>query len=623
MTKKLWTLLVLLIAFMLVLGACNDKEEGTTSSPETNTDSGTKDDGDKEEEEEEEGEGEETAAEDKESPFPISMTSDKDAVSGGTLKVALVKDSPFQGIFSYVLYEDAYDADILAYSSNSLFEVDGDFLLTDEGIASLEVDQENKKATIKIREGVKWSDGEPLKIEDLIQPYLIIGHPEYTGVRYDGDFQNIVGAVEYHEGKADTISGLKKVDETTLEISLIEVSPAIFSGGDGLWTYAEPSHILKDLPVDTLIESDPVRKNPVTLGAFKIDKVVPGEAVQLVANENHWRGKPKLDGVLIKVVPSSSASVALKAGEYDIASSFSAAKIEEIENFDNLEILGRQELYYQYLAFKVGKWDSAKGEVVTDIENAKMGDQKLRQAMGYALDVEQVAEVYYNNLRERANSMLPPVFKSFYDKSLKGYTYDPEKAEALLDEAGYKDVDGDGLREGPDGKPFEIKYATAAGDDIAEDITQFYLQNWKDVGLNVTLTTGRTIEFNAFYDMVEADDPEIDMYTAAFGTGSDPSPSGLYSKSAKFNYSRYTSDFLEETLANINSEKAFDSKYRADEFRAFQEHMEEMAVVIPLTYRFEIVPVNKRLKNYDINYAGGIYLHELELTAEEPVKSTK
>lgn len=620
MTKKLWTLLVVLLAFMLVLGACNKEEEAT---PTNTTDTGkTEDDTDKEEDKDKEEEKEEEpAAEENDSPFPLTMTSDGDAVSGGTLKVALVKDSPFQGIFSYVLYEDGYDADILAYTSNSLFETDGDFLLTDDGIASLEVDQDNKKATIKIREGIKWSDGEPLKVEDVIQPYLIIGHPDYTGVRYDADFQNIVGAVEYHEGKADTISGLKKIDETTLEISFIEVSPAIFSGGDGLWTYAEPSHIVKDLPVSTLVESDPVRKNPVTLGAFVINKIVPGESVQLVANENYWKGKPKLDGVLIQVVPSSSISVALQSGEYDIASSFSAAKIEEIKNFDNLEILGRQELYYSYLAFKVGKWDSAKGEVVTDIENAKMGDQKLRQAMGYALDVEQVAEVYYNNLRERANSMLPPVFKSFYDKSLEGYTYDPDKAMALLDEAGYKDLDGDGLREDPDGKPFEIKYATAAGDDIAEDITQFYLQNWKDVGLNVTLTTGRTIEFNAFYDMVEADDPEIDIYTAAFGTGSDPSPSGLYSKKAKFNYSRYSSDFLEETLANINSSKAFDSAYRAEQFRAFQEHMEEMAVVIPLTYRFEIVPVNKRLKNYDIKYAEGIELQELELTAEEPVKS--
>ena len=112
--------------------------------------------------------------------------------------------------------------------------------------------------------------------------------------------------------------------------------------------------------------------------------------------------------------------------------------MEEIKDFDNIDVLGRQELYYSYLGFKFGKYDYENSVVVTDVEGSKMGDVKLRQAMGYALDVEQVAEVFYNNLRERANSLIPPVFASFYDESLEGYTYDPDKAAALLDEAGYQ-----------------------------------------------------------------------------------------------------------------------------------------------------------------------------------------
>ncbi|MFB5085808.1 oligopeptide ABC transporter substrate-binding protein [Psychrobacillus sp. PGGUH221] len=619
MNKKLWALLAILLAFMLVLGACNqDTKEGSEG---TKTEDTSKTEDGKEEDTEE---GEEPAADDS-ALFPLDVTNDGDAVTGGTLKVAMAKDEPFQGIFSYVLYEDAYDDDIMKFASNSLFETDGDFLITDAGIASMTVDQENNKATIKIREGVKWSDGEPLKIEDLIQPYLIIGHKDYTGVRYDVDFQNIIGAVEYHDGKADTISGLKKVDETTLEISFNKLSPAIFSGGDGLWGYAEPSHIIKDIPVAELVESDAVRKNPVTLGAFKFDKIVPGESVQFVANEHFWKGKPKLDGVLVKIVPTSSISVAIQQGEYDIASSFSASKMEEIKDFDNIEVLGRQELYYAYLGFKLGKYDFENSTVVTDIEGSKMGDVKLRQAMGYAIDVEQVAEVFYGGLRERANSLIPPVFESFYDSSLEGYKYDPDKANALLDEAGYKDTNGDGIREDKAGKPLEIKFATMAGDDIAEDITQFYLQNWKDVGLNVTLTTGRTIEFNSFYDKVEADDPEIDIFMAAWGTGTNPSPSGLYSKTAQYNFSRYSSDFLETTLTNIDSPKAFDSEYRAKEFRAWQEYMAEQAPVIPTMYRYELVPVNKRVKNWSIDYTNESFsnLQEVELVSDTGVKSTK
>ena len=607
MNKKLWTLLALLLAFVLVLGACNgegEKSDGKDSPAKDN---------DKEENEEVVDTG----------SFPLNVENEGDVIEGGTLKVALVNDSPFQGIFSSVLYEDAYDSDIMDFASNLIFETDGDFLLTKDGIASMEVDQDNNKVKITIKDGVKWSDGEPLKIEDLMQPYLIIGHPDYTGVRYDVDFQNIVGAVEYHDGKADAISGLKKVDEKTLEISFNKLSPAIFSSGDGLWSYAEPSHILKDIPVKDLLESDAVRKNIVTLGAFKFDKIVPGESVQFVKNENYWKGAPKLDGVLVKTVPSTSISVALQTGEYHMtANTFSTDKYLEIKDFDNLTVLGRNELYYQYIGFKLGKYDKDKSEVVMNAD-AKMGDVKLRQAMGYAIDVEQVSEVYYNNLRERATSLIPPVFKSFYDDSLEGYTYDVEKANALLDEAGYKDVDGDGLREDKKGKPLEIKFATMSGGDIAEDIASFYMQNWKDVGLNVTLATGRTIEFNSFYDKVQGDDPEIDIFMAAWGTGTNPSPSGLYSKTAQYNFSRYTSEKLEELLAAIDSPEAFDPEYRAGKFREWQEYMSENAPIIPTQYRLELRPINKSVKNYDIDYASDFDLNEVELISEDPAKSSK
>ena len=606
MNKKFWSLLALLLAFILVLGACNG--ESTNDGDDAPKDN--EDDGDTEE-------VVDTAS------FPLNVENEGDVIEGGTLKVALVNDSPFQGIFSSVLYEDAYDDDIMQFASNAIFESDGDFLLTNDGIAGMEVDQDNNKVTITIKDGVKWSDGEPLKIEDLMQPYLIIGSPDYTGVRYDADFQNIVGAVEYNAGTADTISGLKKVDEKTLEISFNKLSPAIFSGGDGIWTTAEPSNVLKDIPVADLLESDAVRKNIVTLGAFKFDKIVPGESVQFVKNENYWKGAPKLDSVLVKTVPSTSISVALQTGEYHMtANTFSTDKYLEIKDFDNLTVLGRNELYYQYIGFKLGKYDMDKSEVVMD-PNAKMGDVKLRQAMGYAIDVEQVSEVYYNNLRERATSLIPPVFQSFYDDSLEGYTYDVDKANALLDEAGYEDVDGDGLREDKDGKPLEIKFATMSGGDIAEDIASFYMQNWKDVGLNVTLATGRTIEFNSFYDKVQADDPEIDIFMAAWGTGTNPSPSGLYSKTAQYNFSRYTSEKLEELLAAIDSPEAFDSEYRAGKFREWQEYMSENVPIIPTQYRLELRPVNHAVKYYDIDYSGNFDWNEVELISEEPVKSSK
>lgn len=557
----------------------------------------------------------------KDGQLPTSVTNEGKPIKGGILKVALVKDEPFQGVFLAELYENRYDGMIMGYASNSIFEVDGDFLINDEGIASMKVNRDENKVTIKIREGVRWSDGEPLKIEDLILPYEIIAHPDYTGVRYDTEFKNILGVEKYHKGEAKSISGIRKIDDHTLEIRFKQLSPAIFSGGDGLWTYAAPSHQLKDIPVKKLIESDAVRKNPVTLGPFKFHKIIPGESVQFVKNPYYWKGEPKLDGVVVQVVPSSSVSVAIGAGKFDIVIGFSATKWPEIEDFTNIDILGRPELYYSYLGFKLGKWDSARREVVTDLTRSPVGNKALRQAMGYALDVEAVNEVFFYNFRQRANSLIPPAFKSYHDASLQGYVYDPDRARQILDEAGFIDVDGDGFRENPDGKKLEIKFATMAGDTTQDEIAAYYLQNWRDVGLNVTLTTGRTIEVNSFYDKVEADDPEIHVFMGAWGTGTNPSPSGLYGKSDAFNFSRFTSDFLEETIQNIDSPKAFDSKFRAEQFRLWQQYMAEEAPVIPLQFSYEIVPVNKRVKHYSIDFANPTELHEVELLAKEPLKS--
>ena len=591
MKKTKWSLLALLFTTVLVLAACSDKKEGDGK----------------------------TAEEEAEALFDLAVENKGEAIEGGILNVAMVKDEKFKGIFLQEFSDDAYDDDLMAWASNSLFDTDENFMITDTGIGSLEVDQENKKAVVKIREGVKWSDGEPLTAEDVILPYLIIGHPDYDGVRNDSQFQNIIGAVEYTAGEAETISGIKKIDDHTIEISFKEISPAIYYGGDGLWGYASPKHQIGDIPVAELEEHDAVRVNPVTLGAFKFDKIVPGESVQFVKNEHYWEGAPKLDGVLVQVVPSASISVAISSGKYDIIQSFNATKINEIKDLENITILGRPELYYSYLGFKVGKYDTKKKINVTDFENSKMGDVKLRQAIAYAMDIEEVSETFYNNLRERANSLIPPVFKAFHNPDLKGYTYDPEKAEALLDEAGYKDVDNDGLREDPNGEKLTINLAAMAGDATQEEIISYYLQNWEDVGLDVQLSTGRLIEFNTFYEMVEFDNKAIDMFMGAWSTGTNPSPAGLYGAVDSFNFSRYTSDLLETTVKNIDSAQSFDTEYRSEQFKIFQEHIEEMATTIPMNFRYEILPVNNRVKNYSIDYADETELHEIELVADQPV----
>ena len=555
-------------------------------------------------------------------------TQNKDnAVPGAVLSVAMVKDSPLVGIFNEAMYKDGYDGDVIEwFLTNAILDIDENFEITDTGIATLNVDPENKKATIKIKDGMKWSDGQPIVADDVIYPYEVIGNKDYTGVRYSDESAKIVGMEEYKAGKASTISGIKKVDDKTVEISFKEIGQGIFTGGNGLLIYAMPKHYLKDVPIKDLEKSEKVRTKVVVAGPYTISSIVPGESIELKANPNYFRGKPKTEKVTVQVVNSQTITAAMKSGKYDIVFSIPTELYKIYKDFDNIETLGRQELYYSYLGFKMGKYDKAKGENVVN-PNAKMADLKLRQALAYGLDINQMVKAFYDGLREKATSSVPPVFGKYYPKDLAGFPYDPEKAKKLLDEAGYKDVNGDGYREDKNGKPFEIKIAAMSGGDIAEPLVQFYIQQWKEIGIKGVLATGRLIEFNSFYDKVEADDPEIDVYFAAWGVGTNLSPFETAGRKSMFNYTRFASDENDKLMAEVASPKTLtDPNYKPEAYKKWQEYYINQAVEVPLTYRYQLYPVNKRVKNFDVAYGlqkQGKGIHLVELTAAEPIKSKK
>ena len=555
-------------------------------------------------------------------------TQNKDnAVPGAVLSVAMVKDSPLVGIFNEAMYKDGYDGDVIEwFLTNAILDIDENFEITDTGIATLNVDPENKKATIKIKDGMKWSDGQPIVADDVIYPYEVIGNKDYTGVRYSDESAKIVGMEEYKAGKASTISGIKKVDDKTVEISFKEIGQGIFTGGNGLLIYAMPKHYLKDVPIKDLEKSEKVRTKVVVAGPYTISSIVPGESIELKANPNYFRGKPKTEKVTIQVVNSQTITAAMKSGKYDIVFSIPTELYKIYKDFDNIETLGRQELYYSYLGFKMGKYDKAKGENIVN-PNAKMADLKLRQALAYGLDINQMVKAFYDGLREKATSSVPPVFGKYYPKDLAGFPYDPEKAKKLLDEAGYKDVNGDGYREDKNGKPFEIKIAAMSGGDIAEPLVQFYIQQWKEIGIKGVLATGRLIEFNSFYDKVEADDPEIDVYFAAWGVGTNLSPFETAGRKSMFNYTRFASDENDKLMAEVASPKTLtDPNYKPEAYKKWQEYYINQAVEVPLTYRYQLYPVNKRVKNFDVAYGiqkQGKGIHLVELTAAEPIKSKK
>src|SRR5699024_8200577 len=95
---------------------------------------------------------------------------------------------------------------------------------------------------------------------------------------------------EYREEHDDTVSGVEVIDDHTLKVTYEEFTPSLLAGG--IWTYAMPTHIFEDMPVEDMDSSDEVRKNPVGLGPYKVERIVEGESVVLSPNEHYWRGEP-------------------------------------------------------------------------------------------------------------------------------------------------------------------------------------------------------------------------------------------------------------------------------------------------------------------------------------------
>lgn len=592
MMKKRNVMILFSATVALTLAACGSKEQSSSTSSTSGT-----------------------------TKYASEVTHDGTPIKGGTLKYAIVSSSPFSGIFADELSSDTNDSSIGGLIDESMFDYDENRKLTNTGLASIEFDVENKTATVTLNsKDYKWSDGQPVTIDDYIFAYQAIGNKDYTGVRYDDDYKNVVGMEEYHDGKADSVSGLEKVDDYTVKIHFKEMSPSMQLAGGSVCAYIMPKHIFKDIPEAEWEKSDYVRGTKfVGLGQFKIESIVAGESVTLVPNEHYFRGVAKVDKVVMEVVSPDNIVSEMKAGNYDIAT-MPNSQYEAYKDLTNVTFLGSQASAYEYIGFHLGKYDKETGKNVTD-PNAKMADVNLRQAMAYALDIDAAGQNLYNGLQHSSNSIIIPFFKDVYNKDQEGFSYNPEKAKQLLDEAGYKDVDGDGIRENKDGSKLTINFAARTRDEANESLVQQYLNWWKEIGLNVQLYTGRTIELNSFYDKVQADDPEIDVFSAGWSTGYDPNPSGLFGETAQFNFERYVDAEGTAIMNKISSTESFDSAKNVEFYKEWQKYVHDKAFIFPTLVGEELTAVNKRVKYFDVNLGSKkSALYQVELTSDTGAK---
>ncbi len=449
------------------------------------------------------------------------------------------------------------------------------------------VSADGKTITIKLKKDLKWSDGEPLTSADL----------KFTWEQVMNDAnKGITGRDGY-----DKIESIDTPDTETAVIKFSQVyAPwALLFAYKGLM----PQHVLKDLK--SLDGSDWALNSKIGHGPFKITEVVKGDRIVFEANPLYWRGKPKLDKIFVKIVPDRDALLAgLRAGDVDIGADFAESNIPDLEGLkDQLTTYIKPGPSFEHYFFNFGeKWPSTLSKEALD-KLCPFKDLKVRQAFLYGIDRFTIADKLLYGKSKVVAGLWPN--SQYEDSELKPYAYDPDKAKALLDEAGYKPGD-DGIRVGQcGGKDIKLSYkhSTTTPNQLRADVQTLVQQNLKDIGIEFTPDNKPSdVLFDSFANngTLSSGNYELGGFTTQFVNGGDPDP-GDYFKAAGIATAEGEGNnsyrLIDADLERLSNEQAgiADPDARKAIILQMQKIMYDKAYVIPMYARLDIVVTTKRV----------------------------
>ncbi|EHR86306.1 oligopeptide ABC transporter substrate-binding protein [Staphylococcus epidermidis] len=524
---------------------------------------------------------------------------------GGTLKVGM--PAAPSGVYSSILSSDHSDATVEGYFNEGLIKVDKK-VKPKSFIASWKDIDPGKKIEFKIKKGIKWHDGNELTIDDWIYTLEVLANKDYSGSYYPS-VENIKGAKEMHNGEADHLIGIKKKDKYTMEVTFDKKKVNYLTGfisGPLL-----SKKYLSDVPVKDLAKSDKIRKHPIGIGPYKVKKIVQGEAIQLERFNDYWQGKPSLEKIELKVIDQPQMIKALEKGDIDLVNDATAPMAKEAKKSkENIKVLSTPSLEYAVIGFVSHDYDKAKNK--TGKVRPKYENKELRQALMYAIDRKKWINAFFNGYGSEINSYVPSTEWIAADsKDLNDYKYNPEKAKKILDKLGYKDKDGDGFREDPNGKPFVINLKHYAGSNPTfEPRTAAIKDFWEKVGLK---TKVKLVEFGKYNDDLANASKDIEVYFRSWTGGTDPDPSDLYHTDRPMNEMRTvlpkSDKLLDEALDFDKVGK--DEKKRKDLYVQWQKYMNEELPALPMLQMKSISIVNDKIRNYDIEIGNDKDLYQL------------
>ena len=485
----------------------------------------------------------------------------------------------FLPILSYMGSDTALEK--LIYASLLTFDSDGS--LKPYLAESYTVSEDQKTIDFKIRQGVKWQDGENFTMDDLIFTL-----EQTAKSSSDSDkVSSLKGFEEFKNGQADSISGVTVLDGNVLRLELTEpYAPFLTDFG----TYGiMPEHIWGEIPQEEWEKQTELLNYPVGCGPYKVTKFEPGQYVSLEAHDDFFEGAPNIDNFILKVVNQDAISAELVSGNIDIVDvkELRSSEVEELEaqGFAKYSIPDNM---YQYISF--------------NLRRPVFQDKNLRQAILYAIDRALILDTIVEGRGKLLDSpFLPGSWASPAEGELNNYAYNPEKSKELLEASGWTDADGDGVRENADGEKLQFTIRCSNDSKTRENAVLYAKECLAEVGIHV----GVSIE----EDSVVADDciynHNFEMYALNCYFSDDPNPYGWWhSDSASdepgvgsFNFGAYKNDLVDENIEK--GMKTTNQEERKEYYLNVAKQINEDVPMIFLYAQDREIMCNPKLENFD------------------------
>ncbi|MEX0755868.1 MAG: ABC transporter substrate-binding protein [Actinomycetota bacterium] len=414
----------------------------------------------------------------------------------------------------------------------------------DLGLATdYEVRDGGRTWEITIRDGVRWSDGEPLTAADLAFTYSFIVEQDINL------YKAYLGAVRGVEPPT-----FEAPDDTTLIWRASEPTRAPLTPP---WIPILPEHIYGDM---TLEEARSFENVPaVGSGPFVLTEWESDQFWTVERNEQYWGTTPTIDRVEFRVYSNEEAMVtALKSGEIDIADGLNPNLWRSLEGDENITIHEGTAGYFTNFAFNFG------GQSEKADPNPALEDADVRLAIAHAIDRQVLVDNVLLGTGTVGTSVTLPLSPYHWDPEPgEEIGFDPAEAQRLLDTAGYDDTDGDGIREMPDGEPFELDTFVQSSDPAAVKSLRLIAGWLEDVGVLVNVDVVGGGEAGTRWG-----NGDFDAYV--WGWGPEPDPD--------FILSVFTTDMCGVWSDGCYSDPAFDRMYEEQRVETDVEARKQMTL---------------------------------------------